>query len=505
MTQQTRQHFLASTLNQAHIAAKQGFLHSSQLKRKEREALIQSGWLQKIIKGWYLLSQPSAEKGQSTAWYATYWNFVRFYLNKRFGQDYCLSASDSLDLLLGNTIIPRQLLVMTKKGGSFMLKLPHQTSILIYEEKNSFPEKLDTFQNIQVMTLSVALCRVPEKYFQQQPQQAELALKYVSTEDLAYTLLGGKYLKAAERIIGAYQFLGLHDIAERLKKDMNSAGYQIQAVLNPFKIDTPLLASTRIQSPYAARILLLWQDMRKTVLTAFPASPGLPKNTSAYFETLDHLYVQDAYHSLSIEGYQVTESLIQKIAEGKWQPEHLQSDREHLNALAARGYYEAFLEVKKSIQKIFDGNIPGEIIKKELHDWYRALFSSSIKAGIIEPQHLAGYRQQAVFICGSSHVPLPKDAVIDAMESFFDCLIHEKEAAVRAVLGHFLFVFIHPYMDGNGRTGRFLMNAMLASGGYPWLIIPVEQRSIYMSTLEKASVEKDIMPFVQFLNSLLNS
>ena len=37
--------------------------------------------------------------------------------------------------------------------------------------------------------------------------------------------------------------------------------------------------------------------------------------------------------------------------------------------------------------------------------------------------------------------------------------------AVRAVLGHFFFVYIHPYMDGNGRMGRFVLNAMLASGG----------------------------------------
>ena len=46
-------------------------------------------------------------------------------------------------------------------------------------------------------------------------------------------------------------------------------------------------------------------------------------------------------------------------------------------------------------------------------------------------------------------------------------------------------------MDGYGRAGRFLMNAMLASGGYDWLIIPVERRDEYMAVLEKASVEGD--------------
>jgi Fic family protein len=42
------------------------------------------------------------------------------------------------------------------------------------------------------------------------------------------------------------------------------------------------------------------------------------------------------------------------------------------------------------------------------------------------------------------------------------------EPSVRAVLGRWLFDYIHPYMDGNGRMARFLMNTMLASGGYPW-------------------------------------
>ena len=57
-------------------------------------------------------------------------------------------------------------------------------------------------------------------------------------------------------------------------------------------------------------------------------------------------------------------------------------------------------------------------------------------------------------------------------------------------------------MDGNGRVGRFLMNTMLASGGYDWLIIPVERRDEYMVALEDASVAEDIVPFAKFLSSI---
>ena len=104
-----------------------------------------------------------------------------------------------------------------------------------------------------------------------------------------------------------------------------------------------------------------------------------------------------------------------------------------------------------------------------------------------------------MFIRGSKHTPLSREALRDAIPVLFELLTEETEPAVRVVLGHFIFVYIHPYMDCNGRIGRFLMNAMLASGGYSWTIIPVESRPDYMAALEKASGEQDIVPFAKFI------
>ena len=87
---------------------------------------------------------------------------------------------------------------------------------------------------------------------------------------------------------------------------------------------------------------------------------------------------------------------------------------------------------------------------------YECLFSPSARAHIIRQEDWLGYRKGQVYIRGSRHVPLPKEALMDAMDALFECLKKEEHAAVRAVLGHFIFVYIHPYMDGNGRTGRFL-------------------------------------------------
>ncbi len=85
------------------------------------------------------------------------------------------------------------------------------------------------------------------------------------------------------------------------------------------------------------------------------------------------------------------------------------------------------------------------------------------------------------------------------MTTLFDLLENESEASVRAVMGHWLFGYIHPYMDGNGRMARFVMNAMLASGGYPWTVVPVSKRERYMQALESASVDQDVKPFAQFI------
>lgn len=63
--------------------------------------------------------------------------------------------------------------------------------------------------------------------------------------------------------------------------------------------------------------------------------------------------------------------------------------------------------------------------------------------------------------------------------------------------------YIHPYTDANGRIGRFLMNVMMAVGGYPWTVIPLSARHTYMAALEKASVGEEIAPFAEFLAGLV--
>jgi Fic family protein len=171
--------------------------------------------------------------------------------------------------------------------------------------------------------------------------------------------------------------------------------------------------------------------------------------------------------------------------------------------MAARGYWQAFLKVKESIRQVLEGKNPGEVADADHGAWYRELFAPSVTAGIIMATDLSGYRNNQVYIKGANHVPPNQAAVRDAMPVLFELLKEEPEPGVRAVLGHFVFVYIHPYMDGNGRIARFLMNVMLASGGYAWTVIPVEKRNKYLAVLEQASVKQDIEDFTKFIASLV--
>jgi fido (protein-threonine AMPylation protein) len=139
-------------------------------------------------------------------------------------------------------------------------------------------------------------------------------------------------------------------------------------------------------------------------------------------------------------------------------------------------------------------------IARDTHkEWYRELFQPCVRAELIEPGALAGYRNMPVYLRTSRNVSPRWEAVRDVMPALFDLLEAEENSAVRSVLGHWMFGYIHPYPDGNRRMARFVMNVMLASDGYPWTVIRTEERDDYLNALDAASLDSDIKPFARFI------
>src|SRR5574344_826964 len=471
---------------------KVGELSPTHMKR-----LVANNFLKPIRKGWYIVTDPMALPGDTTAWYASFWSFIIRYATERYGDDWCLSAEQSLAIYSGSTTVPAQVLIRAPKGNNNVIQLIPPTSI--FNLSAELPSVIDKSNQLglNLYSLAEAIIGATPSMYSNDPLTMRTALAMVGDVSAILKILvdTGQTVRAG-RVAGAFRNIGREDFANEIMSTMKRIGYDVRED-DPF---ADVLKVCLSPSPYATRLRLMWHNMREVVLNNF----NRPKsNLSAkdFLEQMEAQYKLDAYHSLSIEGYRVTDELISRVKSGVWKPDG--DDADSKNALAARGYWQAFQTVKKSVSDILKGASSADIAQRDLSGWHSEMFMPCVTAGIIKPSDIVGYRSHQVYIRNSMHTPLPSDALRDAMTTLFELLREEPEASVRAVLGHFMLTYIHPYMDGNGRVGRFLMNTMLASGGYDWLIIPVEKRDEYMVALEKASVEGDIKPFAEFLSSLL--
>ncbi|MFK0569653.1 Fic family protein [Endozoicomonas sp.] len=497
---------LADSLEQLRLLQESDIvaIQSNQLSRLHRERLLKHGFIREVIRGWYIASMPGENPGDSTSWYTSFWDFCAAYLTARFDAQWCLSPEQSISLHIGDKTVPQQLLVRSPKGNNKPTSFLHSTSLFDVRLNLPEAESIVSLEGLNVYSLPAALVHSSANRFTNAPIQMRTALSMVTdASDLLSVLLSGGHSVIAGRLVGAFRNIGRELIADNLLKGMRAADLQVQET-DPFSEKINISFGRREVSPYVNRMRLMWAQMRESVIEHFPAPDTQAVDIQTYMAEVEDKYVTDAYHSLSIEGYRVTPELIELVRSGNWQAEESGENKQHLDAMAAKGYWDAFQEVKKAVLAVLEGGNSGEVLEQSCSDWYLALFGSGVAAGIIKQADLAGYRSGPVYIRQSMHTPPNREAVRDMMPTFFDLLAEEENAAVRVVLGHFIFVYIHPYFDGNGRIGRFIMNLMMASGGYPWTVVPVEKRNEYMQALEAASVQQNIVPFAEFLASLLH-
>jgi len=211
----------------------------------------------------------------------------------------------------------------------------------------------------------------------------------------------------------------------------------------------------------------------------------LPENT---VRTLHEQQVLEwTYHSNAIEGNTLTLKETKVVLEGitiggKSLREHF----EVINHKEAIDYVEAI---------VLDLDGLSELQIKSIHHLVLKNIDSK-NAGI--------YRQENVVIAGAEHLPPHFLKVPEAMTALIDGYqktgqLHALECAARL---HVDFVGIHPFVDGNGRTSRLLMNFELMRRGYLPVIISVEQRLPYYEALDTAHTHGDYAPFIGLVADL---
>ena len=190
------------------------------------------------------------------------------------------------------------------------------------------------------------------------------------------------------------------------------------------------------------------------------------------------------YHSNAIEGNTLTLRETKVVLEGitiggKSLVEHL----EVINHKEAILFLEELVKNKEQISEWNIKNIH-RIILKEI---------DSVNAG--------KYRNENVRISGAKHIPTEHIKVPEEMGKLIDTYLdwNGLHPLIKSTLLHGEFVFIHPFIDGNGRTARLLMNFEAMKNGYLPIIIRKEERLRYYDVLEKAAIEHDYTDFIKLI------
>ncbi|MCD4747384.1 MAG: Fic family protein, partial [Bacteroidales bacterium] len=217
--------------------------------------------------------------------------------------------------------------------------------------------------------------------------------------------------------------------------------------------------------------------LQKEVIAIRPVLKAQLKELKNYYK------IGLTYSSNALEGNSLTESETKVVLEdgitigGKPLKDYYE----------AEGHAKAFDLVYKLAKKL-------EITEKNIKDLHKLFYQN------INSQNAGKYRKVRVFISGSEFKPPVPEQIPELMKSFIEKYKTNKQnyhPVVFAAKLHKNFVFIHPFIDGNGRIARLLMNLIFIKYQYPVTIIPPVLRMEYINLLEKA--HKDDNEFINFI------
>lgn len=223
-------------------------------------------------------------------------------------------------------------------------------------------------------------------------------------------------------------------------------------------------------------------DAKKAVLDSKrPLSKESLDNLKRYFD------VELTYNSNAIEGNTLTITETKVILEDGITIGKGKSLKEHLEVI---NHKEAIDYVDDIVSKNID------ISERVIKDLNYIILKS------INNANAGKYRNTNVLISGSSHRPVEHFLVEEKMKELINWYnvnknkIHPIELAAEF---HFRYVYIHPFINGNGRSARLLMNLILMRNGYPISVIKNDNREEYMKALETASTTGELKSFVDLV------
>lgn len=213
-----------------------------------------------------------------------------------------------------------------------------------------------------------------------------------------------------------------------------------------------------------------------------------PLNPDALHQLRKYYRIGLTYSSNALEGNTLTESETKVVIEdgltvsGK-------PLRDHLEAIGHSEAFDTLYELSKS----------GKIDEEAILNLHRVFYYR------IDTNNAGSYRKKPVIITGTSFIPPPPSKILSAMKDFSNQIPHKRETLHPvhfAAWLHIELATIHPFIDGNGRTARLLMNLALIQSGHPITIIPPMLRGDYISALQ-ASNSGDNEPFINLLSNMV--
>ncbi|MDR2519955.1 MAG: Fic family protein [Eubacteriaceae bacterium] len=196
----------------------------------------------------------------------------------------------------------------------------------------------------------------------------------------------------------------------------------------------------------------------------------------------DEFLVEFTYNSNAIEGNTLTLKETALALEGVTVDQKPLKD--HLEAV---GHRDAFLYVTKLVSE------KTQISERVIRDIHALALMN-------RPEDKGVYRRIPVKIMGAFHEPPQPYLVPVQMEQIVADLIHDKRHDIeKAALFHLNFEGVHPFIDGNGRTGRLLLNLMLMQAGYPPINVKFADRKRYYACFDSYYRDNDASPMVEMV------